>query len=199
MYSYGYLEHHGIKGQKWGVRRFQNEDGTLTPEGDKRYNKNEPTFKVKMKNAAKKTGIFVKKQVQRKLDERRGKSPAAGLSDSELNERLQRMRKEAEYTRLQREISGQNQNQGGGKKGGGGKKHPYLALAILTPVATAIGVGTKLVTKEKVATFMENRAGKKLKALEAAKAAGRSTDVLKKMYADAMNAFNSAVEAGKKS
>ena len=25
-----YLEHYGIKGQTWGVRRFQNEDGTLT-------------------------------------------------------------------------------------------------------------------------------------------------------------------------
>lgn len=32
-----YLMHHGIKGQRWGVRRFQNEDGTLTPEGQKRY------------------------------------------------------------------------------------------------------------------------------------------------------------------
>lgn len=31
------LYHHGIKGQKWGVRRFQNEDGTLTSEGKKRY------------------------------------------------------------------------------------------------------------------------------------------------------------------
>lgn len=31
------LEHHGIKGQKWGIRRFQNEDGTLTEEGKKRY------------------------------------------------------------------------------------------------------------------------------------------------------------------
>lgn len=34
-----YLEHHGIKGQKWGVRRFQNEDGSLTKEGVERYRK----------------------------------------------------------------------------------------------------------------------------------------------------------------
>lgn len=33
-----YLEHYGIQGQKWGVRRFQNPDGSLTEEGKKRYN-----------------------------------------------------------------------------------------------------------------------------------------------------------------
>jgi hypothetical protein len=32
-----YLAHHGIKGQKWGVRRWQNEDGTLTEEGKRKY------------------------------------------------------------------------------------------------------------------------------------------------------------------
>ena len=36
-----YLVHHGIKGQRWGVRRFQNEDGSLTPLGRKRYDINE--------------------------------------------------------------------------------------------------------------------------------------------------------------
>lgn len=34
-----FFAHHGIKGQKWGIRRFQNPDGSLTPEGLKRYGK----------------------------------------------------------------------------------------------------------------------------------------------------------------
>lgn len=32
-----YLAHFGIKGQKWGIRRYQNEDGSLTEEGRQRY------------------------------------------------------------------------------------------------------------------------------------------------------------------
>ena len=34
-----YLEHFGIKGQKWGIRKYQNPDGTLTEEGKQRYGK----------------------------------------------------------------------------------------------------------------------------------------------------------------
>ena len=34
------LLHYGIKGQKWGIRRFENPDGTLTPAGKERYLKN---------------------------------------------------------------------------------------------------------------------------------------------------------------
>lgn len=35
-----YLSHHGVLGQRWGVRRYQNEDGTLTPKGKTHYNSN---------------------------------------------------------------------------------------------------------------------------------------------------------------
>ena len=32
-----YIQHAGVKGMKWGVRRYQNKDGSLTPAGKKRY------------------------------------------------------------------------------------------------------------------------------------------------------------------
>ena len=35
-----YLCHHGVIGQKWGVRRYQNTDGSLTDAGKKRYIRN---------------------------------------------------------------------------------------------------------------------------------------------------------------
>ncbi len=67
------LAHHGIKGQRWGVRRFRNKDGSLTSAGkavtsmDGYYGKNIDRFftgtkfeKVKAKNA---------KQVVKKLNE----------------------------------------------------------------------------------------------------------------------------------
>ena len=36
-----YLEHHGIKGMKWGIRRYQNKDGSLTAAGKKRASRDQ--------------------------------------------------------------------------------------------------------------------------------------------------------------
>lgn len=41
LLSPDYLEHYGVKGQKWGVRRYQNYDGTLTNLGKSRRGMND--------------------------------------------------------------------------------------------------------------------------------------------------------------
>lgn len=37
LYYDPYLAHYGVKGMKWGVRRYRNEDGSLTREGLRKY------------------------------------------------------------------------------------------------------------------------------------------------------------------
>lgn len=51
-----YIVHHGIKGQRWGVRRFQNEDGSLTSAGRRRNHTNFGNSKAVKAWAGKSTG-----------------------------------------------------------------------------------------------------------------------------------------------
>lgn len=79
MYDNNYLTHYGIKGQKWGVRRFENEDGTLTPRGVKRYKRLDDKFVKKKsdkiyKKAMKKSEKEMKKFVKKELKNERGRT-----------------------------------------------------------------------------------------------------------------------------
>ena len=70
------LMHYGILGQKWGVRRYQNEDGSLTNAGKKRYNKEISPDHYVLPDS---------------------KQPYE-LSNKELKKRIDRMKLENEYT-----------------------------------------------------------------------------------------------------
>ena len=100
------LQHHGIKGQKWGVRRFQNTDGSLTAEGKKRYSVSDYQQALdktktagKIVNEAKTLNNTVKK-LNDPAAERRIRKSAAEMSDIELQKRVQRLNMEDNYTRM---------------------------------------------------------------------------------------------------
>lgn len=59
------LYHHGILGQRWGNRRFQNEDGSWTPEGRERYGKGGRLFQIFKRN---------KSEQQIKADQQKAKA-----------------------------------------------------------------------------------------------------------------------------
>lgn len=88
------ISHSGIKGQKWGVRRFQNEDGTLTEAGKERYYKD--TSKDGKKTGMNKNGepVVTSESKTWKAKE------AETLSDEELNRRNSRLQREKQYKDL---------------------------------------------------------------------------------------------------
>ena len=55
------LQHDGIKGMHWGIRRFQYEDGSLTPEGKVRYAKKSSVPRSRQQNITSDTVVDVKK------------------------------------------------------------------------------------------------------------------------------------------
>ena len=65
------LRHYGILGMKWGVRRYQNEDGSLTSAGKKRYDNNGGSKRVSIKDM---DNDELRKTVERKELENRFKN-----------------------------------------------------------------------------------------------------------------------------
>lgn len=78
------LYHFGIKGMKWGIRRFQNKNGSLTAAGKKRYQKGEQTSDEKTSPSSSSS---------------RSKS-ISELSDAELRTRINRLNLEKQYRQL---------------------------------------------------------------------------------------------------
>lgn len=86
-----YLIHSGIKGMKWGVRRYQNPDGSLTDEGMIRYNrknKNQynPNYsegqRLRDQSVYGKSGV---KRINRSLNEGRGIQAARSIEAQRIN------------------------------------------------------------------------------------------------------------------
>lgn len=73
MYRDYELYHHGIPGQKWGVRRYQNEDGSLTNAGKRRYG--EKSGRRYAKDVQKTLNKFDQKRAKKdyKLESREGR------------------------------------------------------------------------------------------------------------------------------
>lgn len=116
------IYHWGIKGQRWGFRRFQNEDGSLTPEGELRYNQGKQKLargkaaemyktkkykakltlkqeKQKVKDAAALAKTAKKEQAKLNAEDRVIRKKPKNMTDEELRNEINRLGMEIDYNK----------------------------------------------------------------------------------------------------
>ena len=113
------LTHWGIKGMRWGVRRYQNADGTLTEKGKKRYDKEMESLKREAKilknrqrtqakmdklDAKRKEVEDLRQQYPKKQQKPKKEKPVKkklkDMTDAEIQEKIDRMNLEKKYRDL---------------------------------------------------------------------------------------------------
>ena len=105
MENYKYeLVHHGTKGMKWGVRRYQNTDGSLTPAGKKRYQNADGSLNEKGKE-------FYRQRDKERREEARAnvssgsKAGSTMLARKEMKDRISEIELKKRYDELTYEPS----------------------------------------------------------------------------------------------
>lgn len=122
------IEHHGILGMKWGLRRYQNSDGSLTPAGKRRAQSLKGEYKVL-------TGKKLKGKIQ--SDEDPSKKSVKKLSDTELSNRIKRLSNEKQALMLEKDINNETASKSN-------KFFKTIGKEVITPAA--INAGRDLLT-----------------------------------------------------
>lgn len=105
-HSMSELYHHGIKGQRWGIRRYQNADGSLTPAGRKRVAKMKDEYTALTgKRLIRKPTPKTNSSSGQNGDDTNKKKSIKEMTDAELRDRINRLQMEKQATGLESDLA----------------------------------------------------------------------------------------------
>lgn len=144
------LTHWGIKGMRWGVRRYQTKDGSLTPAGKKRYAKEMAKLKAEEKIAKNRLRTQAKlnklEEKRREIDAMNSGKPISKTSKRTSSRSVKDMSDEELRTTVNRMLLEQQYNRMNPQQVSAGKKFVNKVVNdVLIPAATEVG---KNVVKE---------------------------------------------------
>lgn len=97
------LVHYGVRGMKWGVRRYQNKDGSLTAAGRKRYSEDGPDSASSAKTKSSKGKVSSSASAKKSVSE---------MTDDEIRQKINRLQLEKQYRDLTKSSEAPKTNRG---------------------------------------------------------------------------------------
>ena len=94
------LTHYGVTGMKWGVRRYQNTDGSLTTAGKKRYRSPVDIIKLKEKSDKKQKSKKSPEQLESEFQKKQDVKNRGVLTNDQLKAKIERLKLEKELKDL---------------------------------------------------------------------------------------------------